>query len=777
MLFNRFVPVDEATGFYPVEIDYSCKFNNADSAYLSKQQAAGDSRRKWTVSFWMKRCNLGGIDHPMFYSHDNVEFIRFETGNTFTTAVGNNQKLYANQTFRDPTKWMHVCWAVDTEQATAADRSRLYVNGVELVSSGGADPTLNGDSIDVNVLNEYVYWAYNQSGAKYADCYLADCYFIDGYQLTPSSFGESKSGVWVPKNFSGTYGTNGHHLDFADSANLGNDVSGNNNDFTESGLTSADQVIDTPTNNHLTLSPIAMPTSTVALADGNLNFQYNAAGWATSMATMSLPKTGKWYFEFKLGTDLAYYVVGVMNLLDSFCPIATSNFVGADAYGWGLMCDGVAALYKKYTGGTPVTMTGDTPSSSDVMQVAIDMDDGKIWFGVNDTWLSSGNPGAGTNEAYSGLPENLCFAVSVNNTVDTAALANFGQLGFAHTPPTGFNALNSANMDDPTVEDCADGYHAVEWTGDASDDRNLGAAEFDVTQGALLWIKNKASSKNHHLYDTVRGAGEVIHSNDGDAEITENGNIMQAFITAGFQAGDTDPGINDNSNNYIAWLFRVAAAYGLDIVTYSGTGIAKTESHNLGIAPELILVKNLSYGSRDWAVYHHHALNRTDPETDYGHLNTTGGFGDSADFWNDTAPTTSVFSVGASNNVNESGASFVAFLFASIPQYLKVFSFKGNGGAAGPIVELDFRPAFCIIKKVNAAESWVMHSAKQNPNNPVSKRFLAESHTGEADDSNEVDFLGTAIKIRTANSAWNTSGGTYVGVAVADQPGKYSLAR
>lgn len=511
--------------FYDHTIDQSCRFNDDDSAELYRTNVASTDGKKETVSTWVKRCNLGTIQiiADGYFNSTNYNDMGFNANNKlwWTLYLGSSViNLVSTQVFRDVGSRYHLMFVKDTTEAVQADRVKVYCNGFEITAWDIRTCTLG-----LNATSGYIF---NQAGivtrvgrytagGLYFDGYLSEYHAIDGQALTPSSFGQFKNGIWIPKKYTGTYGNNGVYFDFADSADLGNDVSGNNNDFTSSGLTSDDQVEDSPTNNYPTLSPLNTPPA-VTLTNGNLNIQYSGT-WILSLSTMMFPNSGKWYFEYKVGADLVYIDVGVQKAQEGDNPITTSTTLGDDTTGWGMYSDG--AQWHKMYNNVATVLTGDTPSDGDVMQIAVDMDAGKIWFGSNDTWLSSGNPAAGTNEAFSGLSSDLVPAVCIYQVVDTDTYINFGQLGFAHTPPTGFKALCSNNIS--KLSGTFNTYSACSTEDDYSSGTYTGNGNVDGTFIYLGYYPTDVCIDGDH-YDETSSVIDVLSNGFKLRSLTKNTN-------------------------------------------------------------------------------------------------------------------------------------------------------------------------------------------------------------------------------------------------------------
>ena len=758
--------------FYGYTLDQSCRFNDDDSAYLMQTAVVPTEGRTWTYAFGIKRGNLTGTAQYMLNGESSstlYTFCQFHTDNTlrFYSTTDALMNFQTNAVFRDVENWYYIQFIFDSTDATAADRMKIYVNGVRqdviINNAISLDATTY---INANTVSQRIGRYFGAGG--YLDAYLSEVNFIDGQALTPSSFGQFKSDIWIPKKYTGSYGINGFHLDFADSADLGNDVSGNNNDFTSSGLTAEDQVLDSPTNNYPTLSPLNKPVD-LTLTNGNLNAGSGSV-WRTVLATEALPLTGKWYFEYKFGSDVNALVVGVQEPQDA-TVITTGWVIGQDTTGWGI--DSTGSLWRSITNGAHVeTLTGDTPSAGDVLQVAIDMDAGKMWFGSNNIWLSSGDPVAGTDEAFSGLPNELVPGVSINTITDTDSYINFGQLGFAHTPPTGFKALNSENIAKPTIKDSSTGFDTVLYEGTGAE-QSITDLSF---QPDLVWIKNRDAADEHKLIDTVRGATFDLSSDSVTIE-TEDVNGLTVFLSNGFTLGSGANGYNDNGESFVAWCFRMGAKYGFDIITDEGTGIAHAINHNLGGVPELIIRKCLTQ-TQGWETYHHHALNKTDPETDHAYLHLSNAWSDLNTIWNDTAPTSTQFTVGTENSVNMNAQDYITCLWRSIPQFSKVFSYKGNGNINGPVVYCGFRPRYILNRRADVAGSWFIIDAARYPyNNPTENYLMANTAGAEASTTIDYDILANGFKLRSTEAQINANNGTFVGIAYAEQPGKYSNAR
>ncbi len=288
-------------------------------------------------------------------------------------------------------------------------------------------------------------------------------------------------------------------------------------------------------------------------------------------------------------------------------------------------------------------------------------------------------------------------------------------------------------------------------------------------QPDLVWIKARADTESHKLYDSARGVTKDLESDLATAEGTDSEGLT-AFGSDGFTIGNYSS-INASSQTYVAWCWKESATSGFDIVSYTGNGSSGlTVSHSLSAVPKLMIIKNRS-GAYSWAVYH--GANTSAPETESLFLDVTDATSDRVNEFNDTAPTSSIFTVGDGNSVNNSSENFIAYLFAEKQGYSKFGTFTGNGNADGTFVPLSFRPAFLIIKETSNADDWQIWDNKREDytGNPNETTLDPATNGAELDSSNRaVDFLSNGFKLRTSNATINTSGETFLYIAFAEQP-------
>ena len=449
------------------EVANSLRFDDGSSDHLTITPSSAGNRKKFTLSFWVKRSSLESgnkcpfsIGNSASSTSDADWFTLMFHGSTNTLRlVQYNIVLFAtNRVFRDTSAWYHIVVAVDTTNATADNRVRLYINGSEETSfSSSTNPSLNYD-FAVNNTKEHMIGREDGNANIYFDGYLTEYCLIDGQQLTPTSFGEfdEDTGIWKPIDVSGlTFGTNGFYLDFEDSSALGNDVSGNDNDFTVNNLTSIDQTTDTCTNNFATGNPLDYSGTAPTLGNGNLSITSAELSDKPFRTTIAVSQ-GKWYMEYKCeksGSDNDNHI-GLWSAEDSL----TSNYVGYQLYSWGIFTqNGNKRNNQSYDS------YGSAIAQNDIVMIALDKDNGKIWWGKNGTWFNSGDPANGTNEAFSNINTvvgsdgfvSFCFLpqqkFSLNfgsppYTISSGNSDGNGYGNFEYAVPSGYYALNTKNL-------------------------------------------------------------------------------------------------------------------------------------------------------------------------------------------------------------------------------------------------------------------------------------------------------------------------------------------
>jgi hypothetical protein len=782
--YNPLAPV------FPVQ--RSVRLRSSASAYFARTPASAGNRQIFTFSWWVKRGALSASQEMYFCNSGGGNFaqLSWAATNTLTIASVDSSvgqcELITTPVYRDPSAWYHVIFAVDTTQATASNRVKIYVNGVQVTAFNTATyPALNYNFQLNNTTSQNI----GRPSTGTLDGYLTEFYFIDGQALTPSSFGSynAGSGVWQPIRYSGTYGTNGFYLNFQDNsaataAAIGKDSSGNGNNWTPNNISvtagiTYDSMVDVPTNtnatnaNFATLNPLNSYLGNTGLINGNLTYGgASLLGYNTSPSTISV-SSGKWYWEITIVTlGGAGTLVGIS--ADTRNWVNTSSYVGATSDSYGYYFSGT-----KYNNATPAAY-GAAYTNGDVIGVALDLSAGTLTFYKNN--VSQG-------VAYSSLTGSFVAGVSLYPTSGVGNLAaNFGQRPFTYTAPTGFLPLNTYNLPAPTIPNGATQFAATTYTGTGSSLAIANTVNSVSFQPDFVWVKGRSGATDHALYDAVRGTTKQIESNTTTAETTEATGLT-AFGTGGFTVGALAQ-MNTNAATYVGWQWKASNATavtntsgsitssvsanqtaGFSIVTYTGTGANATVGHGLNIAPAFIIIKSRS-AVTEWGVFFGDA-------TRYLLLSTTGAAVTSSTFWNNTNPTGSTFSLGSASTVNFNATTYVAYVFSTIAGYSKFGSYTGNGSADGPFVYLGFRPRFVLFKTItDGTTSWLMMDSSRSVYNLQGANLFPNLANAE-NTVGAVDFLSNGFKLRINDLSVNGSGGTYIYAAFAENPFSYSLAR
>ena len=318
-----------------------------------------------------------------------------------------------------------------------------------------------------------------------------------------------------------------------------------------------------------------------------------------------------------------------------------------------------------------------------------------------------------------------------------------------------------------TAIDDPEAYFQVKtYTGNGSTQSITLDGDTDM-QPDIVWFKIRSDADYHALYDAVRGATKRIHPDLTSAEGTVTDGLT-SFNSDGFSMGD-DNGINKDTETYVAWNWKESATSGVDIVAYTGTGSAKTEAHSLSAAPKMVIVKTKAT-TGEWITWH----TGIDIQAKLS-LNTTDGIYNPGTglYWNSTAPTSSVFSVGTSGSLNGDSVTYIAYLFADVQGFSKFGSYTGNGNADGAFIYTGFRPAMIIFKQTNAGgEKWYLFDNKRNPFNLADELLFPSANLAESVNTTgaPIDILSNGFKIRGTDAAGNASGSTYIYMAFAEAP-------
>jgi len=703
-------------------------FNDDNSEYLSKTFSGAGNQKKWTWSCWVKRGVTGVIKNIIRTANGNDTAIQFLADGTlqFYTWSGSAYltNLITSARYEDSSQWMHIVVKYDSTPSTPSSSSiAIYINGVTATLGTATYPSQNSDSGWNGTGAQYIGGEHDSTNYYY-DGYMAEVVFIDNSALDADSFGQTDTTTnrWIPKDVSGlTFGTNGFYLDFADSGNVGDDESGNANDWTNNNTVT--QTTDSPTVNYSVLDDAYKYS---AYTDGNLTM----SGYASSSSNVSTigVSSGKWYCELTCGSTVGSPMLGVV----PFDQRNTGQYPGQSANGIGW--DG-GTLYRNNA--TLISSYGSAFSNGEVNAIMLDLDNNQVTFRQANTAKATVDLNTPQGTTYYFYFRNG-GASSANN-----ATVNFGASDFTYSIPTGYSKLAQDNI--------------------TSSDQFI---------SALSWIKNRDATDNQMWFDRVRGATKDLHSNATAIEVT-NVNTLQSFLAGGVQVGD-DAEVNTASESFVLWNWMMEATgsgssytggdinttalvdttLGMAVGTYSGSNSNQTIQTGL-TNPKMVIIKRLN-DTYNWAVWHE-AL--TD---DYSlFLNTASTEADNNYF--DTSENTSTlfYLKGNSNATSISGGNFVYLAFAD-SQFISVGSFTGNESTNGPFVPtinsagVPIQPAWIMIKNTVQARSWIMWDKVRSPYNVSENILEADTTTAEQTGSTfYIDIDTGGFKIRGSHEMLN----------------------
>tara|TARA_R100000951_G_scaffold32858_1_gene27945 strand:- start:1213 stop:3603 length:2391 start_codon:yes stop_codon:yes gene_type:complete len=783
-----------AAGFYPHSIDQSLRFEDGDSPRLTRTPSSASNRKTWTWSAWIKRGNISTAQF-LFQAYDGASSrrsgIKFNSNNTIAFDQGGSASSGLIDTvavYRDVSSFYHIVVVADYSNGTAGNRAKIYINGV-LQTVTTSDDFENADGL-INSTNEH---SISFTSSSFFDGYMAEVNFIDGSALGPDSFGETKDGIWVPKDVSGlTYGTNGFHLDFADNSTIGNDVSGNDNDFAVSGLVAADVVPDSPTDVYCTWSPVdRYHSGSPVWSEGNTKFRSSASSWTWTAGTIDMIwGTGqKFAFKFKYNGALSGSSFPIP-FISSRASLSTNRTDVTPAKGTGThnalqqeVTNGVSDfVFNKSTGGSTTAHSQFTSGFSvgDAYEYLVDLE--------NETLTVKDEGGTTRLDAFdiSFLNDGSSLAIGVG-----AYNYNNVELVTDFTPSiSGYNLLSTASLPEPAIIDASEYFNSVVYTGNGT---AIGSGGISVTgvnfSPSFVWIKSRTNGYDHMLFDSVRGPLKILKSNSAADEITSNTENLVSFNSDGFTYGSENSG-NEIDDSHVAWNWKagtavsgnttgsgtakaysgsVSAESGFSIIKYVGNGTSgHTIPHNLGAVPTMIIAKNLDQAD-DWAVYHN-AIG----SGNYLKLNTTAASTSAAQVWNDTTPSNSVFSVGSNHQTNATNENYIAYCFTDIDQYCKAGAYNGNSSSDGTYVHTGFAVSWLMVKSTSSGTQWMIYDNKRLGYNVDNNALTADDTATEKTD-NDVDLLSNGFKWRRSSPNFNQS--TYIYLAFAEQPAKFSNAR
>tara|TARA_R100000278_G_scaffold4370_1_gene7447 strand:- start:767 stop:3181 length:2415 start_codon:yes stop_codon:yes gene_type:complete len=785
-------------------IERSLRFNQADSAHLSRTLSSEGNKRLWTWSGWLKMGKKPSGQRFIFSqrtSSSNQCNIQYSTDGKFRFESGGGKgNAFTTGLFRDPHAWYHLIVTLDSDNSTAADRIIIYVNGVR--QDLDISPTISTGDHGINNNNEQVIGREADTNSLEFDGYMAEIHFIDGARKQPSDFAETDSttGEYKPIKYTGTYGSQGWYYNFSDNSNntastLGKDYSGNGNNTTPGNISVSsghgnDSVEDTPTNNWCTLTPLLGRTrSDSTFTEGNLKVQTGSG--ANNVGSSFAVASGKWYAEFKCtAKSSVHFMIGVASVY-GFDGQRQTNESQYGGFGLGYLGGDSSPAGNKMTDGGGSSSYGASYNTGDIIGVKLDMDNNTVDFAKNNSYQ-----GSLSISTTKGDTQNNFFVFAMgggqggtNQTFE----ANFGQSGFTYTPPTGFLALNSNNLAKSTIQKGKKYMETKNYTGNGG---TLSVTGLDFSPD-WVWCKKRNGTTNHLVFDIVRGINRSMNSNGAGSEDTSSTNKLTSFNSDGFTMGGNSS-MNQSGGSYVSWNWdagsstvtnnngsissqvRALPEAGFSIVTYSGNGSAgATVGHGLGVAPASIIIKCRS-NNDNWMVYHQQMNNGSSPEDFYMELNESDAKKDDPRMMNDTAPTSTVFSLKNDGSTNSSGRTYVAYCFAEIAGYSKFGMYKGTGGNDdNACVFCGFRPHWILLKKTTGGETWCLIDTARDVNNVGGAKLAPNNSNSESTvtGGDRCDIYSSGFKPRDGAGQFGENNADYVYWAFAENPFKIARAR
>jgi len=799
-------------------IQRSLRFRSSATAYLNRTPSVAGNSSAFTFSFWAKRGALGATEYlfDAFQDANNRFYITFLSDNTMQIAqiVSASATLNFQTTavFRDCSSWYHFIVSINSA-ASGTQKCRLWINGVEntvWTTSVNASFTTS----TWNTTNPHRICQYGGGGANSFDGYFAEVNFIDGLALTQSSFGQyNEFGVWSPRKYGGSYGNNGFYLPFNDPTSattlcydrqLGyNDSTKNNwtpnNISTTAGVT-YDAMTDVPTpstiqnvlaGNYCTWNPVNK-NATVVTTDANLSANSGATASAHRMIFGSQGFTTPSYFEITTsgGTTGMVSIVGVGQ---NTTGTADGVYVGSYSKSFGLGYATNAANW--YANGATNANGAATNLVDGTWGFAVDPANGKAWVrNTSGNWIGGGDPAAGTLPTFTWTSDGLPWfpIMSFYNVAATfVVILNAGQRSYAFTAPSGFRPLNTNNLPSPTIPNGARVMAATLYQGNGSSVTLSNGANNTLGttfQPDFIWTKSRSASGFNIVQDSVRGSGYRLIT---DGTFSENYSATYGtFSPTGFNIG-SDLNINTTSVTYIAWQWNAGSgsstvpsggsitptgasinvSAGFSVITYTGTGVAGTLPHGLGAAPSMVITKKTSTSGDEWVIWH---------------TSLSGGnfillFTTAAQFASTqytAIPTSLYLNLNTATAVNNNGSSYISYIWAAVSGYSAFGSYTANASTDGPMVFLNFRPRFVLLKNTTRVLDWITYDSSRDLYNTETQQLYPNLSSAEAAGAN-IDFLSNGFKIRGASGSGinNTSGDVYIYAAFAENPFKFALAR
>jgi hypothetical protein len=750
------------------DIGHSLRCRGAASAYLTRTFGTPTNNKIWTWSGWVKRSKLGALQTILYAQVTNANassVIQFDASDRlwiWDYPGSYSCQLLSNQVFRDPAAFFHLLVATDTTQATAANRVRVYVNGVEITSWSTATYMAQNAAwyyFNTAIRHDIGTYAYTAGSQPY-DGYLSRIAFVDGQALTPSSFGYLNTEIneWVTKTQSAVKtvvdagGTNSFMLDFDDATSLttlGYDKSskGNNwtlNNFSLTAGTTYDHMLDVPGNLYATLNPLNSGAG-AGIANGNLSWANTTTNRAT-VASVAVT-TGKWVWEVTMPGNSTLAGIGLAEKSYITGSYTTLNYASVRGFNGNKLIGTTETAYD----------ASGASSSGTVWRFELNMDGGSLAAfrdGVSKGTLHTWTPGS--IAVYPGY-------LDYDTTSAGTTYINFGQAPlhasatyrstaggyFRDTPTAGFKALCQANLPTPAILNPSSAV----------------AHRFEAGSGIAAAISSDRSGWS----DWMEWFKRTDTTESWKVRFSDDSGNMMAFDTNGAKAAWSAP----SAGTYLGAAFRVGATYGVVTGTYSGDSTSnKNISHSLGKAPTCGIVKNESTGT--WYVWHTKmtsaayftTLNSATPPAQ-SNTNTPWGTGN----WSSTQ---FMVTNNATNNLNATSSTYRYILFADIDGLLALLGHTGNASTDGAFESSGHKAQLLIEKDLSATTGFYLWSDKIDTYNVTASYLLLNTNAGTAA-ATGVDVCSNGTKYRSATIA--NAANPHMGISYSRTPGKYSLGR
>lgn len=791
------------------DIPASLRFRSAASAYLNRTFGTPTDNKKWTLNVAIKP---GKISTTMCLfsggtSSSNEVSLLLDSGGSLWLYYWTGSYVFSLLTtgvIRDPTSYYYVTVVYDTTQAQAGhsssdSRVRFYVNGVQYATSGTL-PSQNYASSQINAAVAHRVGV-TVAGNYYFDGYLSRICFVDGQALDPTSFGRFNSTIneWVSKSQSEVKavvdagGTNSFMLDFDDGTSLttlGYDKSskGNNwtlNNFSLTAGTSYDHMLDVPGNSFATLNPLNYYSGYTTIADGNLKATFGSGASASTVELTQHYSYGKQVCEFVVGSKNGTYPN--IGIIPSGFDLNTSSSLSL-----ALLQGSGARSYRANGSDGAGNAYGSVMSPGDVVRLELDISAGTLVCFLNGTSQGTLATGLSGSYTFAASGYNGVYVTVLTGQAPLQASASYrsGADGyFVGTPSAGFKALCQANLPDvaPALLNPKDHHTVITVTKSGNTNFTLpwDASVYDT----FFEIKQRNGATDWYQIDGLRGYDKILKSNSTAVEATD-ANVLGVsgttctlkstladgtYIISATKAG-LSASRQTNTDGSITSTVSRNVDSGFSIILFDGTAANGTIGHGQGKAIKFLINKNRSNGAgRSWYCWHTGFV--TAGNTDYIKLESTAakGASGSLNVWNGTVPSTTVISIGSYADINPSGEQQVIYAYAD-SAIQKSFNYTGNGSADGPYVDCGFKPKWLMVKRSDTASSWMVIDSARDTYNMVTRGLYPNLPDAEGT-GDDFDFTASGFKLRDTGAGNNASGGTYIFIAFADVPAKYSLAR